>query len=82
MNFDRSWLKLSDDLDGALSSMHISPAAGALLIDKPVLARRTSDGLYYNGRVKSQVHGITKKLKKLYPLLSIVTEFNGGWGSQ
>ena len=51
----RSWLKLSDDLDGALSSMHVSPAAGAMLIDKPVLARRTSDGLYYKGRVKSQV---------------------------
>lgn len=55
LHYDRSWLNLTDDLDGALSSMHISPAAGALLIDKPVLARRTSDGLYYNGRVKSQV---------------------------
>lgn len=33
----------------------MSPAAGALLIDQPVLARRTEDGLYYSGRVKSQV---------------------------
>lgn len=53
--FDRSWLKLSDDLDGALSSMHVSPAAGALLIDRPVLARRTTDGVYYRATVKSQV---------------------------
>jgi len=54
----RSWLKLSDDLDGAISSMTVSPSAGALLIDQPVLARRTDDGLYYKGRVKSQVNRI------------------------
>lgn len=35
--------------------MTMSPAAGALLIDRPVLARRTEDGLYYKGKVKSQV---------------------------
>jgi hypothetical protein len=34
---------------------NISPAAGALLIGKSVLARRIDDGYFYLGTVKSQV---------------------------
>ncbi|XP_013387178.1 uncharacterized protein LOC106156466 isoform X2 [Lingula anatina] len=52
-----SWLKEQKQLQELDPSnpVALSPAAGALLIGNRVLARRTEDGLYYMGTVKSQV---------------------------
>lgn len=51
----KSWLKFQDKLLEPPEAVGMSPAAGSLLIDKIVLARRISDGYFYMGKVQSQV---------------------------
>jgi len=51
----RGWLKAQETMLDHIESSDVSPAAGALLIGKYVLARRIDDGYFYIGRVKSQV---------------------------
>jgi hypothetical protein len=50
----RDWMKLKDKLNTPPDPT-ISPSAGAMLVGHEVLARRDSDGLYYPGKVESQV---------------------------
>ncbi|XP_074662479.1 uncharacterized protein LOC141915013 isoform X2 [Tubulanus polymorphus] len=52
----RAWMKNQEKLQTETGDMGLSPAAGALLINKQVLARRQKDGYYYKGSVKSQIH--------------------------
>ena len=51
----KSWLRAQDKLSDVPDAAGLSPAAGALLIDKKVLARRIADGYFYMGTVQSQV---------------------------
>lgn len=51
----RSWLKAQEQMIESIESEGVSPAAGSLLINKKVLARRLDDGYFYIGTVKSQV---------------------------
>ena len=51
----RQYLKAKDAMLESIENNSISPAAGALLIGKRVLARRMDDGYFYLGTVKSQV---------------------------
>ncbi|KAK7500061.1 hypothetical protein BaRGS_00008608 [Batillaria attramentaria] len=51
----KSWLRAQDKLMEGPESMGLSPAAGALLIGKKVLARRIADGYFYMGSVQSQI---------------------------
>lgn len=51
----RNYLKAKDAMMESIESSTVSPAAGALLIGKQVLARRIDDGYFYLGTVKSQV---------------------------
>jgi hypothetical protein len=50
-----NYLKAKDAMMESIENTNISPAAGALLIGKSVLARRIDDGYFYLGTVKSQV---------------------------
>ncbi|XP_064627761.1 uncharacterized protein LOC135487663 [Lineus longissimus] len=50
----RDWVKLKDKLNTPPDPT-ISPSAGAMLVGHEVLARRDSDGLYYPGKVQSQI---------------------------
>ncbi|XP_050392612.1 uncharacterized protein LOC126811153 isoform X1 [Patella vulgata] len=52
----KGWLKTQDKLLDVAHDIELSPAAGALLIGKKVLARRQSDGYFYRGTVQSQVY--------------------------
>lgn len=51
----RGWLKAQETMIDHIESGGVSPAAGALLINKKILARRIEDGYFYLGAVKSQV---------------------------
>ena len=51
----KSWLRAQDTLTDVPDGVGMSPAAGALLINKKVLARRIADGYFYMGTVQSQV---------------------------
>ena len=51
----KSWLRAQDKLTEIPDNMGLSPSAGALLINKKVLARRIADGYFYMGTVQSQV---------------------------
>lgn len=51
----RGWLKAQESMMDHIENAGVSPAAGALLIGKKVLARRIDDGYFYLGTVKSQV---------------------------
>ncbi|XP_071113522.1 uncharacterized protein [Haliotis cracherodii] len=48
----KAWLKAQDSL---FDPLDLSPAAGALLIGKKVMARRIDDGYFYMGTVQSQI---------------------------
>ncbi|XP_052087168.1 uncharacterized protein LOC127724285 [Mytilus californianus] len=50
----RNYLKAKDAMLESIEG-DLSPAAGALLIGKSVLARRMDDGYFYQGTVKSQI---------------------------
>ena len=51
----KGWLKAQEHLLDSVENTGVSPAAGALLIGKKVLARRIDDGYFYLGTVQSQV---------------------------
>ena len=51
----RGWLKAQEEMMESIETSGVSPAAGSLLINKTVLARRLDDGYFYMGTVKSQV---------------------------
>lgn len=51
----RGWIKSQEQMLEAIETQGLSPAAGSLLINKTVLARRIDDGYFYSGVVKSQV---------------------------
>lgn len=51
----RGWIKAQEQMTEEIETMHLSPAAGSLLINKTVLARRLDDGYFYKATVKSQV---------------------------
>lgn len=51
----RGWLKAQDQMMSSMENSSVSPAAGALLIGKKVLARRIDDGYFYIGTVQSQI---------------------------
>ena len=51
----RGWIKAQEQMLESIETAGLSPAAGSLLIDKSVLARRIDDGYFYQGVVKSQV---------------------------
>ncbi|OWF44512.1 uncharacterized protein LOC110458274 [Mizuhopecten yessoensis] len=53
----RGWLKSQESMMDHIENSGVSPAAGALLISKKVLARRIDDGYFYLGKVKSQILG-------------------------
>ena len=51
----KGWIKAQEQMIESMETAGISPAAGSLLINKKVLARRLDDGYFYIGSVKSQV---------------------------
>lgn len=51
----KGWLKSQEQMLEHLATSGLSPAAGSLLINKRVLARRTDDGYFYQATVKSQI---------------------------
>ncbi|XP_060597084.1 LOW QUALITY PROTEIN: uncharacterized protein LOC132751004 [Ruditapes philippinarum] len=51
----RGWLKSQEQMIESIETSGLSPAAGSLLINKAVLARRLDDGYFYKATVKSQV---------------------------
>ncbi|XP_060072510.1 uncharacterized protein LOC132552362 [Ylistrum balloti] len=51
----RGWLKSQETMLDHIENSGVSPAAGALLIGKRVLARRIDDGYFYLGTIKSQI---------------------------
>ncbi|XP_033739504.1 golgin subfamily A member 6-like protein 1 [Pecten maximus] len=51
----RGWLKSQEAMHDHIENAGVSPAAGALIIGKKVLARRIDDGYFYLGTIKSQI---------------------------
>lgn len=51
----RGWIKAQEQMLESIETQGLSPAAGSLLINKSVLARRIDDGYFYKAFVKSQV---------------------------
>ncbi|XP_069103634.1 uncharacterized protein [Argopecten irradians] len=51
----KGWLKSQETMLDHIENCGVSPAAGALVIGKKVLARRIDDGYFYLGTVKSQI---------------------------
>lgn len=51
----RGWLKAQEHMIESIETTGLSPAAGSLLINKTILARRLDDGYFYKATVKSQV---------------------------
>ncbi|XP_045195109.2 uncharacterized protein LOC123550788 isoform X3 [Mercenaria mercenaria] len=50
----RGWLKSQEQMVESIETSGLSPAAGSLLINKAVIARRLDDGYFYKATVKSQ----------------------------
>lgn len=51
----KGWLKSQEQMIESIETGGLSPAAGSLLINKAVLARRLDDGYFYKAFVKSQI---------------------------
>lgn len=51
----KGWIKSQEAMRESIETVGLSPAAGSLLINKSVLARRIEDGYFYKANVKSQV---------------------------
>ncbi|XP_052286789.1 uncharacterized protein LOC127882276 isoform X1 [Dreissena polymorpha] len=51
----KGWIKAQEAMTESIETSGLSPAAGSLLINKQVLARRIDDGYFYQATVKSQI---------------------------
>ncbi|WAR08091.1 CK016-like protein, partial [Mya arenaria] len=51
----KGWIKAQEAMTESIEMSGLSPAAGSLLLNKAVLARRMEDGYFYKANVKSQI---------------------------